>query len=886
MSLAAGARLGPYEIVSPLRAGGMGEVYRAKDSRLNRTVAIKVLPAEAAGDAERRERFEREARAISALDHPNICALYDVGEEGSTYFLVMPCLEGQTLAERLARGALPIDEAIRIASDVAVGLDAAHRRGIVHRDLKPGNIMLTKTGVKLLDFGLAKLKKADGPLGETMMVGGTGVGVLLGTMPYMSPEQIEGREVDARSDIFALGSVIYEMLTGRRAFPGESPATVIGAIMKDQPSPISSLQPLTPPALDHVVATCLAKDLEERWQSAADIARELRWIAQAPVAGVPVAPVDPPRWLTAIAGGLAGAAIVAALAWPGWRVVPTQEDVLRLSILPPAGHTFSSPLSSIGTAQVVISPDGRAVAFVAQAGQQPPQIWVRPLETSEPRLLAGTDGAMYLFWSSDSRAIGFFAGGKLKTINVVGGAPAVVCDAPLDSRGGDWNSAGVIVFAPAANDVIYRVPATGGKPVPVTRLQSARAETSHRFPRFLPDGHHFVYVVRSKNAEYTGVGIASLDEPDGRLLLPGVNSSAQVAETGTVFFSNASTLLAQPFDLRTRTLAGDAIPIAENIGTNATSYGAFSVSRGGRLVFAPRTTMTGELRWFTRAGVALDVAAPAADYLDFELSPDEASLAVSRVHEQQGVADIWTIDLQRRIPTRITSDFMNDASVIWSPDGTELVFRSNRHGNSDVFRLRANASGSEEVWLSTGANVIVSDWSASAGRLVLTNAQRNSGFEVWTWDLNPKGKMELAVRTRLNASHGRLSPNGRWLAYASDESGQWQVYVQPFPPTGERRQLSRDGGSEPRWRGDGQELFFLSTSQEVMSVPIPGANALAAGAPRALFQARVPLANNVYRSNYTVSRDGQRFLVNTSATAGGIEPLTVIVNWPALLPKQ
>jgi serine/threonine protein kinase len=883
MTLGAAARLGPYEIVAPLGAGGMGEVYRAKDTRLNRTVAVKILSDASAADPDRRERFEREAKAISALDHPNICPLYDVGEDGGTYYLVMPCLEGQTLAERLEKGALPPDQAVTYAIEIATALDAAHRHGIIHRDLKPGNIMLTKAGVKLLDFGLAKLKKAEGPLGETTMVKGTGVGTLLGTMPYMSPEQIEGRDVDARSDIFSLGAVIYEMVTGERAFKGETAASVIGAILKDDPPPLKKVQPVTPAALDHVVEACLAKDPEERWQSAADIARELKWVASAPQVFEAAAVGSRARRLPWIA---AAAAIVAMTGVLMWQVRPdrtTPASVTRLSIMPPAGGKFSSPVSSIVAPQVALSPDGRRVAFVAERPNERPHIWVRALDSIEPRQLPGTAEAFYPFWSPDNNGIAFFANGKLKTISIEGGPPANVTDAPLDSRGGSWNRDGTIIFSPAANAGLYRVQASGGPVTGATRLNTERGENSHRFPTFLPDGRHFVYVVRTDSADNWGLSIASLDDPVGRPLLDRVQWQAQVTPQGMVVFLNNSTLLARPFDLKTLSASNSATTIAEGVGSTATAYAAFSASEAGDIVYGERPQFAGELHWFGRNGEPLGAAAPIADYLDFDLSPDGQTVAVSRVDTDQSMADVWTIDLQRQVATRITSDPMNDASVVWSPDGRELAFRSNRRGNADLYRMRSNAASGEEIWMRAGSNLIVTDWSGANGRIIFTNTNATSGFDIWSWDPATQTKPEIAIRTRLNAIQGRLSPNGRWLAYASDESGQWQIYVQPFPPTGEKKQISAAGGVEPRWRGDGAELFFLDATQKLMSVLVPGGNAFAAAVPTPMFQTRVPLTDNVYRTNYAVTKDGRRFLVNVRQVDAMAAPLTMIINWPGLV---
>jgi Tol biopolymer transport system component/predicted Ser/Thr protein kinase len=890
MSLLAGTRLGPYEVVAPLGAGGMGEVYRAKDSRLNRTVAIKVLPTESARDPDRRERFEREAKAISALDHPNICALYDVGEHEGTYFLVMPCLDGQTLAERLTKGALPPDQAIKIAVEIAVALDAAHRHGIIHRDLKPGNVMLTKTGVKLLDFGLAKLKKTPGPLtysgmsnlaGETTQASGTGIGTLLGTMPYMSPEQVEGRDVDARSDIFSFGAVLYEMVTGQRAFNGDSPASVIGAILKDEPARISTLQPLAPAALDRAVSTCLAKDPDERWQSAADLARELRWLTSAEAIPVPTR-VKPRRavWLGPAAAGAAVAIALAVVAFPTLRgPVPPAPAVVRLSILPPAGGRFTPPsASSIVAPQVALSPDGKLVAFVAEIPGVRPHIWIRALDTLEPQMLEGTAEAFYLFWSPDSRSLGFFAQGKLKTIAVAGGPATTLADAGLDARGGAWHSDGTIIFAPTPTNVIHRVSAAGGSVTPLTTFDAARQENSHRFPVFLPNSRLFTYAVRSTDPKHWNARLGSLDGGESRLLAPGVHHNSQ-AGSGALLSVRGSILLALPFDERSLQVNENAVTIAGDVGLTATGYASFAASQADSIVLGHRPRLSGELRWFARDGTAQETVAPLAEYLDFEISPDGRTLAFVRVDDVQTLADVWTLDFERRTPARITNAPSNEASLVWSPDGAYLAFRSNRRGNSDIFRVRASG-GTEDMWLAMKSNLIVSDWSGATGHVVITNTGP-SGFGIWTWDTKPGSEPRLAIQSRSNAAQGKMSPDGRWLAYASDESGRWQVYVQPFPPTGEQQQVSAEGGAEPRWRGDGRELFFLSPAHQIMSVSISGGRATSA--PKALFQTRVPLTENVYRRNFAVSSDGQRFLVNVSDGEPMTEPLTVVLNWPRLL---
>ncbi len=891
MNFEPGARLGPYEIVTAIGAGGMGHVYRARDTRLDRSVAIKLLSSDIAGDADSRARFEREARVVAALDHPHICGIFDVGAAGGAHFIVMPFLEGQTLAARLGRGSVPLDQSVRIASEIADALDAAHRHGIVHRDLKPANIMLTKSGAKLLDFGLAKLKAPAGPISMSAMAQlatdapGTARGIIMGTIQYMSPEQVEGKDADSRSDIWALGAVIYEMTTGARPFQGDSPASIIGSILKDEPAPIGDRQPAAPPMLDRIVSRCLMKDRDERWQSAADLRQALTWITLSSGSHRALPAPSSGGLRRYVPFAAAAALLIGALAMlPGWwahrREGPAQ--VLQLTIPPPPNTFFSSPPASVVTPQIATSPDGTQIAFVAQAPRGRPGLWVRRLDAADAQVLRGTEDATYPFWSPDSRSIGFFAQGKLKIIDVAGGPARTLSESPLDSRGGTWAQDGTILFSPMGFSGLFRIPASGGNSAKATEFHSSREENSHRFPSFLPDGRHFLFVTRSTQQRNWGVSLGSLDAPTGNPLIENTEWAAQYVAPGYLLFLRGATLMAQSFDPDRLTATGDAVAIAHDVGMTTTGYATFSASQTGVIAYARPIGIQGQLRWFDRSGTPAGTVGAVAEYLDFELAPDERAVAVSRVDPQLSTADIWILDLARNVPTRFTTDAKNDASAVWSPDSSTLAFRSNRRGGTDLYQKRASGTEPEKALIETGVNLISNDWSADGKWIVFTRTATTTGFDIYLWPVDGSGKPQLVVHTSQNAMHGRLSPNARWMAYASDESGELQVYVEPFPGNGEKRRVSPDGGSEPRWRRDGNELFYLASNEQLMSVSIPGGNAFNAGSPQRLFDARVPLTGNPYRSNYAVTADGKRFLVNIRIDTAQA-PINIVVNWPALL---
>ncbi len=890
MALAAGSRLGPYEILSPLGAGGMGEVYRARDTRLERTVAVKVLPAAMSSSPEVRQRFEREAKTISQLSHPHICALYDVGREGETEYLVMELLEGETLTDRLAKGALPLEQTLRYGQEIAGALDKAHRQGIVHRDLKPGNVMLTKSGVKLLDFGLAKgfeLPKEKGSLTSLPTQQGlTQEGTILGTFQYMAPEQLEGKEADARTDIFAFGATLYEMATGKKAFTGTTQASLIGAILHTEPEPISAEQPASPPALDRVVKTCLARDPEERWQSAADIRRELQWISEASAASLaaPMAVGPTRRNLERLAWVLMGASLLAALAiaFVHFRESPLEPRPIRFSVFPPEQTTHGGGPAA---PQAALSPDGRYLAFVATTLDRTSQLWVRPLDSLAAQKLAGTEDASFPFWSPDSRFLGFFTPGKLKKIDAFGGPPQALCDAP-EGNGGTWNRDGVIVFAPNRVGALARVSATGGVPADVTALDRSRQETGHLWPQFLPDGRHFLYLALSGRRENRGIYVHSLASKEAGLVLR-TEVRATYTPPGYLLFVQQGTLMAQRFDSNRLQLSGEPARVAEQVAYNP-GNGRTTLSASENGVIAYRTGSAGgvpmsELVWFDRGGKRIGSAGGPGLYVRPRLSPDEKLIAVQRRDPQTGTDDIWLVDLARSTVSRLTFDSSNQTHPTWSPDGSRIAFASDQDGMSNLYQKLSNGAGGEELLLSSDTSKFVTDWSPDGRFIVYEDQGRGTGTDLWVLPLSGDRKPTPFLRTEFNESQGQFSPDGRWMAYSSNESGRVEVYVQAFPASGGKWQISTAGGSYPRWRRDGKELFYRAADRKLMAVEVQTASTLQAGQPRALFELRV---SEVPVIPYTVSADGQRFLVDTPTEESNAAPITVVLNWFTELKKR
>ena len=921
MALPSGVRLGPYELVSPIGAGGMGEVYRARDTRLDRSVAIKVLPPALAADAQLRERFEREARAISSLRHPHICALYDVGAapvapphesdgsgaaHGDTIrFLVLELLEGETLEARIVRsGPLPFAEAVRIARQICDALDEAHASGIVHRDLKPGNVFLERAGAsgswsaKLLDFGLAKAASPVHPAltasQPTTPATLTAQGAILGTFQYMAPEQIEGLDADARSDIFAFGALLFEMLTGRPAFEGRTRAALMGAILKDDPPAASAIAPAVPKTLDRIIATCLAKDPNDRWQSARDLGHALQLASVAAPADAVTAP--PRRGITMPAAVVAAMALALAAGAAGLvvgrlqRAAPDAAPV-AFTIPPPPDRSFSTPGGGgTGVApQAVISPDGRRVAFVAE-GPQGYELWLRDIGSADARQLPGTTGAAFPFWSPDSRNVGFFARAKLRKVSIAGGWPQDICDAP-DGRGGTWNRDNVIVFTPFTSGGLQRVSAAGGTATAVSQPDTEYGETSHRFPSFLPDGRHFLYVATVGTCcpppIPARVRIGAIDTA-GTTTLMQVESAAAYA-AGHVVFNRDGTLMAQPFDPSARTLRGEPFAVVDGVSAEGSRYASFSLSENGTLVYARGgPPPSGQLTWLDRSGRPVRTVGEPAAYGSIALSRDDKSVATTfRLSSAADVSgNVHVIDAHSGERKRVTFERVQDYSPIWSPDGQRIVFVGRRDGGPALNALKIRTL-EEEILLRlpmTSASISSfrpTDWSPDGRYLLGTESwSRSRSMDIWTLSA-ATGERRPYVETPAHESNAVFSPDGKWVAYELTDLGRdaTQIFVRRFPPTDEKHQISTSGGAQPVWGPGGNEIFFMVTSGQtaLMRAEVALGDVFQSRPPRALFNVQTMSSGGLSR-HYAVSRDGQRFLVAVRQPTPPV-PLTVVVNW-------
>ena len=807
----------------------MGEVYRAVDRRLDRQVAIKILPAEFRDDAQLRLRLDREAKVISSLSHPHICTIHDVGHEDGIDYLVLELLEGETVADRLLKGPMPVPQLLRYGIEIADALDKAHRQGIVHRDLKPANIMLTKSGAKLLDFGLAKSSSlaSFGAEDATHRRSLTQEGTILGTFQYMAPEQLEGHEADARTDIFALGATLYEMATGKRAFEGKSKASLIASILDRDPVPISTLQPMTPPGFDRTVQICLAKDPDERWQSAHDLATELKWIGEGGSQAGMAAPVvarRKRREKTWIALAVALAITTAILAAIALSHKPSEVPSIRSSIEPPPNLIFKFDENDSGS--LTISPDGRYLTFLAEDRTGKTMLWLRPLDSLEGHPIEGSEGGVYPFWSPDSRSIGFAAGGKLKRADVSGGPAVNICDVN-DPRPGTWNRDGVIVFAPNWRDPLYRVSASGGTPAPVTQLDKSRSETTHRHPWFLPDGDHFLFLAAThladNKSDLNAIYAGSLSSKQRKLILRARSNVIYAA--GHLLFVRDTSLMAQRFDVKKLDLVGEPVRIAENVHYDSGFFRAvFGASDNGTVVYSSGGgSGLARLTSFDRSGKKLGTIGESSEnILSIRISPDSTRAAV----DMGDTSDIWIYDLLRGGRTRFTSDPLNDNLPVWSPDGKTIVFTSDRNAPPDLFIKPADGTTNETLLYHSQERKQPSDWSRD-GRYLAFDAStiRNPDHgDIWIMPMTGERKPFLLLRGPFDERGGTFSPDGNWLAFVSNESGRYELCVTSFPTPGTHQQISTGGTkSLAFWSADGKEILYVGSDDVLMSVRIkPG----------------------------------------------------------------
>lgn len=903
MALSAGTRVGPYEIVSAIGAGGMGEVYRARDPRLGRDVAIKALPDLSAADSQHVARFQREAQILAALNHPHIAAIYGLEEANASQFLILELVEGDTLAMRLKAGALDLTEALPIARQVADALDAAQERGIIHRDLKPANIALTIDGqVKVLDFGLAKMFGADltKDLSSSPTLAATQSGVILGTAVYMSPEQTRGKPLDKRVDVWAFGCVLYEMLTGRVPFPGETISDTIAAILGQEPD-WSALPAATPARVQWLIRRCLEKDPKRRLHDIADAGIELDEALGEPHETGQTAPADRSApvmarrrarerlaWITTSASLLA---VIAALVLGRAGLldrVAADPGSYRTSIVLPEGMRLAGQAAG----RFALSPDGRRLVVVASDATGRPMLWARPLDTVVAQPLAGTEGAEFPFWSPDSRFVAFLAQGKLKKVALAGGPTLTLCAASFSATGA-WNRDDVILFTPKGGFPLYRVSASGGAPSPATTLDAASGDAQHMSPFFLPDGRHFLYFALGSTGGVTdprGVYVGSLDPGEPAKLLMRGGSNAKYAH-GHLIFLRGSTLVAQPFDASRLALGGEAVPLAEETqisGGSATgTVGSFTVSEGALAYQAVSRAVRSQLVWFDRTGQQMAVLGDSADYADVSLSPDNARVAVSRLDPERGSYDLWLYDVARGLRERFTADPGDAFAPSWSPDGSRLVFSARRKASVDLYQKASNGTGSEDVLLEAGLGKYQAS-SSPDGRFLLYVAGGGAiaRSDLWVLPLSGDRKAFPFLETPFIETQGQFSPDGRWIAYASGEFGQLEVYVTPFPGPGARVRVSTAGGSWPRWRRDGKEIVYLAPDSTVVSATVNGQTAtFKVGTVRPLFKARLRPFARLDAYPYDVSSDGQRFLVNTLVEETRLTAITLVVNWTSGLKK-
>ena len=886
MTLENGRKLGPYEIESAAGAGGMGEVYRAKDARLDRVVAIKVLPAATYNNADLRARFEREAKAISSLNHPHICTLYDVGHEDGIDYLVMEYLEGQTLADILRNGPMSTEELYRYGTQIADALDSAHRKGLIHRDLKPGNVIITREGAKLLDFGLAKLKIEQGAVEGishiTQTTPLTGAGTIIGTVQYMAPEQLEGQEADARSDIFAFGALLYEMATGRSAFSGNSQASLIASILKEEPRPMSEVVAMTPPALERLVRKCLDKEPDKRWQSASDLRDELRWISQSgSQAGLP-APLAARRKfrfnLARVVGAVA-MALVAVLAVLYYLEISKPEPVVKTSVFPAEG----SRLTNWAGGHLALSPDGSKLAFVGiDTTKGTSQLYVRSLNTLTAKPLPGTEDAAFPFWSPDGEYIGFFAGGKLKKILAAGG-PALTRAHASAGRSGDWNEDDVIIFTPNYDGPMFRVSAAGGQPEQLTTLDTAFSDYTHRYGTFLPDQDKFLFFCRigsNSGDERDVLCLSSLSDTSITRLI--YAKSNPVYANGHVLFMRDNILMAQPFDPGSGESTGDARPLAEDVSYSVSfSRGVFSVSDNGRLAYRRGDVQSGsQLMIHSENLTKVDTIGEIESQESFALSHDNNFVAVEIEEQQTSSSDIWIYDLRRGIKRRFTFDADDDILPVWSPNDSLIAYRSFRKGAPGIYAK--SSLGADSARLLVEANDPVFPWCFSPDGKYLVYGERLSGAapDLMLYDMD-HGESTPYLATEFIEGAARVSPDSRWLAYASNETGKFEIYVSTFPGHSVKWQISASGGGWPKWSRDGKRIYFNDQQDRLWVADVNGSGrTFEVGELRQIGT----LTANAW-PGFELFSDEQRFLNTQGEDRGGANEMIHVLNWPAELKR-
>jgi serine/threonine protein kinase/Tol biopolymer transport system component len=881
--ISAGTLIGPYRIGAKLGEGGMGEVYRAHDTRLKRDVAVKVLPATFALDIDRRGRFRREAELLATLNHPHIAAVYGLEEIGDQTALVMELVEGPTLADRLTEIAVPVDESLLIARQIADALEAAHEKGIIHRDLKPANIKVRPDGtVKVLDFGLAKSLGPAIALSEPSTIlspSPTAAGIILGTPAYMSPEQARGKAADRRTDIWAFGCVLYEMLTRRKPFPGETLTDVVAAIITTEPD-WKAMPPHTPERIRSLVMRCLKKDPAQRLRDIADARFQIEEVVNDP--GALAAVAKPSQTHRGWAGWVAAALFLGTTLFLVTRSSTTSSshDAISFPVYPPPKAEFSARTNStFDVPSFALSPDGRALVFRAAMPGARPMLWLRAMDRIDERQLDGTEDAQDPFWSPDGRSIGFFAGGTLRQIPAEGGAVKVINQIRGDFRGATWGTRDTILVASGAQGVVS-MNAMGGAITPVTVVDTSRHENTHRNPSFLPDGFHFLYSVIG-SGDQNGVYVGSVDGKTKKLVLR-VLTSAVYAQPGYLLFVDGDRLLGQAFDTNRLELNGEPFFIAEHVGRSSSFVSSVSASLTGTIAHARPITQNGRLEWIDRSGNPLDsIGTPEGDYTDFMLSLDETRLAASRVDPKANAVEIWIRDLARGSNSLVSSGGGVTAAAVWSPDGTRLVFRSNRTGVIELYE-RSGAGGGVDRPLNAysggaAAALRATDWSRDGGQLLVTG-----GGDLWLYPVGKWAKPQKYTDSPALEMHGNFSPDGHLVAYTSNESGRFEVVAETVPRSEKKWSVSTGGGYEPRWRADGREIYYLSEDRRLMAVSVGAGPTF--DVPKPLFQTHVPPGVTFLRTHYVASRDGQRFLFNV-ATDAVTSPITVVVNWSALLKK-